>query len=112
MTESGMSLGTPHYMSPEQAMGERDITPRSDVYALGCITYEMLVGERPFTEARSLDSLHAVPARTRIPPLTGRQPELPSSLDSVFARAFSLDPAERPSGALVLMGNLEQAIGG
>ena len=49
MTETGMSLGTPHYMSPEQAMGEREITARSDVYALGCVTYEMLVGEPPFT---------------------------------------------------------------
>ena len=44
MTETGMSLGTPQYMSPEQAMGEREITARSDVYALGCVTYEMLVG--------------------------------------------------------------------
>jgi eukaryotic-like serine/threonine-protein kinase len=42
MTETGMSLGTPRYMSPEQAMGEREITARSDIYALGCVTYEML----------------------------------------------------------------------
>ena len=49
MTETGMSLGTPHYMSPEQAMGEREITARSDVYALGCVTYEMLIGDPPFT---------------------------------------------------------------
>src|SRR5882724_3966984 len=49
MTETGMSLGTPHYMSPEQAMGQREITPRSDVYALGATTYEMLLGEPPFT---------------------------------------------------------------
>jgi hypothetical protein len=77
MTETGMSLGTPHYMSPEQAMGEREITARSDVYALGCVTYEMLVGEPPFTgptaqaiiarvvteEPRSL-----VPQRKSIPP--------------------------------------------
>ena len=49
MTETGMSLGTPHYMSPEQAMGEREITAKSDVYALGCVTYEMLTGEPPFT---------------------------------------------------------------
>ncbi len=49
LTETGMSLGTPHYMSPEQAMGDREITPKSDVYALGCVLYEMLLGEPPFT---------------------------------------------------------------
>src|SRR4051812_19537385 len=49
MTATGMSLGTPHYMSPEQAMGEREITARSDVYSLGAVMYEMLVGEPPFT---------------------------------------------------------------
>src|SRR4026209_1506799 len=48
MTETGMSLGTPHYMSPEQATGDRTLDARSDIYALGCVTYEMLAGEPPY----------------------------------------------------------------
>jgi serine/threonine-protein kinase len=78
MTETGMSLGTPHYMSPEQAMGEREITARSDVYALGCVLYEMLVGDPPFTGstaqaivAKVVTEKPAVPSRIRdtIPPV-------------------------------------------
>jgi len=77
MTETGMSLGTPHYMSPEQAMGEREIDARSDVYALGCVTYEMLTGEPPFTgptaqaivaKVLTAEAAEATSLRKTIPP--------------------------------------------
>jgi serine/threonine-protein kinase len=61
MTRPGISLGTPLYMSPEQATGEQEITARSDVYALGAVTYEMLTGEPPFTGA----TVHQIVSRAR-----------------------------------------------
>ncbi len=69
LTQTGRSLGTPQYMSPEQAMGERTIDARSDVYALGAVTYEMLTGEPPFTGA----SMQAVVAK-----VISAEPERPS----------------------------------
>ena len=63
MTETGMSLGTPHYMSPEQAMGERVITGKADVYALGAVLYEMLTGQRPFKGDDVSETLASVLAR-------------------------------------------------
>ena len=56
VTETGLSVGTPHYMSPEQATGDRDVDPRTDVYALGCVLYEMLVGDPPYQGSTELGS--------------------------------------------------------
>jgi serine/threonine-protein kinase len=94
MTETGMSLGTPNYMSPEQAMGQREITGRSDVYALGAITYEMLVGEPPFTGPTA----QAVIARvmTEEPRgLTGQRKSIPPGVEAAVFKALEKLPADR-----------------
>ncbi len=98
MTETGMSLGTPHYMSPEQAMGEREIGPRSDVYALGCVTYEMLVGEPPFTGPTA----QAIIARvmTEEPrSLTMQRKYVPPAVEDAVFRALEKLPADRFASA-------------
>jgi len=89
-----MSLGTPHYMSPEQAMGEREITARSDVYALGAVLYEMLTGEPPFTG----NTAQAVVARvlTESPrPLVAQRHTIPRNLEAAVLTALEKLPADR-----------------
>jgi len=98
MTETGMSLGTPHYMSPEQAMGEREITATSDVYALGCVLYEMLVGEPPFTGPTA----QAIIARvvTEDPrPLTTQRKTIPDHVEAAVEQALQKLPADRFASA-------------
>src|SRR3954471_7118357 len=94
MTETGMSLGTPAYMSPEQAMGEREITARSDVYALGCVLYEMLTGEPPFTGPTA----QAIIARvmTEEPrSLVLQRKTIPPHVEAAVNTALSKLPADR-----------------
>ncbi len=94
MTETGMSLGTPHYMSPEQAMGERVLDARSDVYALGCVLYEMLTGEPPFTGTTA----QAIVARvvTESPrPLIPQRHTIPAHVEASVLKAIEKLPADR-----------------
>lgn len=98
MTETGMSLGTPQYMAPEQAMGEREITGKADVYALACVLYEMLVGEPPF----SGPTAQAIFARilTDDPrPLTLQRRTIPPHIESAILRALEKIPADRFASA-------------
>ena len=98
MTETGMSLGTPHYMSPEQAMGEREVTARSDVYALGATLYEMLVGEPPFT-GPTAQSIVAKVLTEEPRPLLPRRHTIPANVEAAVFRALEKLPADRFASA-------------
>jgi serine/threonine-protein kinase len=99
MTGPGIALGTPAYMSPEQAAGEDSCDSRSDVYSLACVLFEMLAGEPPFTGrgARDVMAKHVMEPARRVRTL---RPEVPPALDEALARALQKDPAHRfPSAA-------------
>lgn len=115
-TQAGSLVGTPGYMSPEQASGEVDaLTPRSDVYALGCILFELLT-QRALHEGTSVPALIAS-ALTRIAPkpsqlVRGGELEVPPELDAICARALALDPSERFASARELADALEAFLDG
>ncbi len=94
MTETGLSLGTPHYMSPEQAMGEREITARSDVYALGVMLYEMLVGDPPFIGSTAQAIVAKVMTEKPAPPSRMRD-TVPAAVEQAVLTAVAKLPADR-----------------
>ncbi|MEJ2207085.1 MAG: protein kinase [Gemmatimonadota bacterium] len=94
LTETGMSLGTPVYMSPEQGMGERTITARSDVYALGCVLYEMLLGEPPFSGSTA-QAILAKLLTEKPAPLRARRERVPVQVEAAVLRALEKLPADR-----------------
>jgi TolB-like protein/tetratricopeptide (TPR) repeat protein len=94
LTGTGMSIGSPGYMSPEQATGERQLDERSDIYALGCVLYEMLAGEPPFTGPNA----QAVIARMLTEdarPIHAVRPAVSQALDAALAKALARVPADR-----------------
>lgn len=102
LTATGMVVGTPAYMSPEQASGETELDSRTDVYALGCVLYEMLAGHAPFlgTTAREVVARHALDP---VPPLRASRPDVPAALEGVVRTALAKAPADRfpTAGAFV-----------
>ena len=94
MTQTGISLGTPQYMAPEQAMGERNVDQRADIYALGAVTYEMLAGEPPFVgptaQAVVAKVITETPRR-----LSAQRPSVPAHVDEAVRTALEKLPADR-----------------
>jgi tetratricopeptide (TPR) repeat protein len=102
LTETGLAVGTPEYMSPEQASGDRAIDGRSDLYALGCLLYEMLGGDPPFTGSTP----QAVLARKvvdPVPALHSVRETVPESLERVVLKALAKAPADRFASAQELL---------
>ncbi|MER5761279.1 serine/threonine-protein kinase [Streptomyces sp. NPDC002082] len=97
-TVTGATLGTPEYMSPEQARGEPDIDQRSDLYSLGCLMYHGLAGEPPFRADSQLAVLHRQISDTPAA-LAPRVRGLPEELDVLIAGLLSKSPADRPENA-------------
>jgi serine/threonine-protein kinase len=102
ISSSGLVLGTPAYMSPEQAVGGSELDARSDIYALGCVLYEMLTGEQPFTGPSS----QAILARQLIErpqPIRTVRPQVAIAMERATLAALAKDPGERPASGSELM---------
>jgi len=109
LTQTGLAVGTPHYMAPEQAMGNREVDARADIYAVGALLYEMIAGEPPFTGPTP----RAIVARslTENPrSLTSSRTELVPEVDRVALKALAKSPADRYQTARTLVTALDQAL--
>ncbi|MBI5369254.1 MAG: PQQ-binding-like beta-propeller repeat protein, partial [Planctomycetes bacterium] len=111
-TASGALLGTPCYMSPEQAAGRlRAVGPRSDVYQIGCMLYEMLTGERPFDGDSAMAVLALVLKEEPTPP-RARNPHIGRDVETVCLKAMDKDPARRYASAAELADDLDRYLNG
>jgi serine/threonine-protein kinase len=108
LTQTGVSLGTPAYMSPEQAMAERNLDGRTDIYSLGCVLYEMLAGSPPFTgpTAQAVIARHAL---DEVPSLTIVRGTIPEEVEDIVLCALAKVPADRFATAGEFAQALEQS---
>ncbi len=94
LTNEGLAMGTPEYMSPEQAMGERELTPQSDLYSLAILLYEMLAGVPPFS-GPSWQSVIAKQMSAPVPSVRGANPTVPAAVEAAITRALAKPPEDR-----------------
>ncbi|HET7622015.1 MAG TPA: protein kinase [Gemmatimonadaceae bacterium] len=94
ITGAGIVIGTPEYMSPEQASGERDLKSQSDIYSLACVVYEMLAGSPPFAGSNARVTMMRQVTETAAP-IRVLRPDAPTTVERALARALAKDPAER-----------------
>ncbi|MBX3271253.1 MAG: serine/threonine protein kinase, partial [Sandaracinaceae bacterium] len=110
-TATGLVLGTPHYMSPEQASGARELTPATDVWSAGVVLYECLSGQLPFGGSTLTAVLLAI-VSSPAPPLATRAPDLSPALAAAVDRALATAPADRYASMAALREALEEALAG
>jgi len=108
LTRTGASIGSPAYMSPEQAVGERELDGRTDIYSLGCMLYEMLAGEAPFQG--SLEGMVTRKVMGEIRPLRDVNPDVSPEVEKVVAKALEKDPDRRFSTAGAFGEALQEAL--
>jgi protein kinase-like protein len=94
LTATGVAIGTPHYMSPEQAAGDREIDGRSDIYSLGVVAYQMLAGELPF-HAPTVPGILMKQITEPAPMITDKRPDIPEDLAACVMRCLEKDPEDR-----------------
>jgi eukaryotic-like serine/threonine-protein kinase len=109
LTRKGSTVGTPLYTSPEQARGRADVDGRADIFSLGCVMFELLTGEPPFTGETPLEVMTKVCAG-RVPELSSRSPGIPPVLASLVHAMLSPDPAQRPQAASALAAEFAEVV--
>ena len=111
ITGTGATFGTAYYMSPEQARGAGDVDPRTDVWSLGVVLYELLAGRKPFLGEQFLEVIHQI-LSFEAPPLATLRPDLPPKLVAVIEQAMKKDIAERLPSVIALGQALSPFAGG
>ena len=109
LTETGIAVGTPEYMSPEQAVGERELDARSDVYSLACVLYELLAGEPPFT-GRTAQAILAKRFADPVSPVGRLRAGISAGLEQALTRALAPAPADRFASAAAFAEGLTKPV--